>query len=525
VTDNLILSTSSQKLLVWDLKAQVPLFRSVDAHERAVTDINWHAINPNLMATIAMDAGIRGWDLRMDMSRPYMRLSAWGAAGTQVKWNRRAEHILATAHGKDVLVWDDRKGSIPLDVLKAHDAKIYGIDWDRRVADRLVTCSLDKTIKQWHIPAIGAHEDKRDAAESFTTQVISTGYPIWRARNLPFGFGILSLPQRGETALELYSLNGTTTETPDLVERFEGSADVVKEFVWRVRGGEDCAHEDRDFQLVTWSKDRKLRVWPVPREVVERVGYKRGAPISVLLSRKGARDITFTASPTAGVACTRMPLPLVDLHTPTPPSGIARQRLLANSREAGMTRGGKRKNEVIDQVEWLSKVVKTGKAGNQDSSTGPPSRAPSVAGDSTEGHGSRSRSRTRLSNDAIRPLSLNRAASMSRSGSNNDSTCGTGTEPMTLKDEVLLVRKMFPKTKVNIEKVRGHCCSRVTLTSRPKSNRARSPCRSTGHGRTETGTRLSASTGRSRPTILTATTIPRLSSSAMRPCPRSRATG
>ena len=56
-----------------------------------------------------MDAGIRGWDLRAG-DRPFMRLCAWGAAGTQVKWNRQHEHILATAHGKEVLVWDNRVG-------------------------------------------------------------------------------------------------------------------------------------------------------------------------------------------------------------------------------------------------------------------------------------------------------------------------------------------------------------------------------------------------------------------------------
>ena len=44
---------------------------------------------------------------------------------------------------------------------------------------------------------------------------------------MPFGEGILSLPQRGETTLEMYGNN------EDLIETFEGHSDVVKEFVWR----------------------------------------------------------------------------------------------------------------------------------------------------------------------------------------------------------------------------------------------------------------------------------------------------
>ena len=63
-------------------------------------------------------------------------------------------------------------------------------------------------------------------------RTIDTHYPVWRARYLPFGRGILSLAQRGETALEMYALNGPT-ESNTAVEVFEGHTDVVKEFVWR----------------------------------------------------------------------------------------------------------------------------------------------------------------------------------------------------------------------------------------------------------------------------------------------------
>lgn len=80
---------------------------------------------------------------------------------------------------------------------------------------------------------------------------IRTVYPVWRARNLPFAQGVLSLAQRGETALEMYRTDSpfqgsgskektptnihTTSHVP--VEVFEGHKDVVKEFVWR-KGGQ-----------------------------------------------------------------------------------------------------------------------------------------------------------------------------------------------------------------------------------------------------------------------------------------------
>ncbi|WVR04414.1 hypothetical protein IAU60_001416 [Kwoniella sp. DSM 27419] len=408
VTAHLILSTSSQKLLVWDLAAQKALNRSIDAHARAITDINWHALNPNLMATVAMDTGIRGWDLRCS-DRPVMRLCAWGEAGTQVKWNRRHENIVATAHGRIVNIWDNRKGSVPITVIRAHDAKIYGIDWDRKDRDKLVTCSLDKTVKFWTVPDLNpsSSASRADfyssiAAPDEPTSVITTSYPVWRARNLPFGSGVLSLPQRGEKALELFSPDDNVP-----IERFEGHENVVKDFVWRVRGGEDPSFDDREFQLITWGKDRKLRIWPVGKETMAKVGFKHGTPIEVLVSRRGASDGTFTKDPADDKDGLRLPPPLVN------PSNLTRQKPTPKV-EAGMTRGGA-KTRGMDQLEWLTKVVKT------------------VSSPETS-------------------VSASRAASRNPSNGRGHSVEGK-TDWMSLKDEVVMVNKMFPRPRINFEKI------------------------------------------------------------------------
>ena len=62
--------------------------------------------------------------------------------------------------------------------------------------------------------------------------MFNTSYPVWRARDLPFGRGVLSLPQRGENDLGVWSYDHP--EAP--VYLLEGHSDTVKEFVWR-RGG------------------------------------------------------------------------------------------------------------------------------------------------------------------------------------------------------------------------------------------------------------------------------------------------
>jgi WD40 repeat protein len=129
-----------------------------------------------------------------------------------------------------------------------------------------VTCSLDKTIKTWDINSISSEANPEPKT------CIQTTYPVWRARNLPFGEGVLSLPQRGETNLEMYGKGG------DLIETFEGHSDVVKEFVWRKGNNGICIIDvfvililisfAGDFQLITWSKDRTLRFWPIDGDVM-----------------------------------------------------------------------------------------------------------------------------------------------------------------------------------------------------------------------------------------------------------------
>lgn len=71
-----------------------------------------------------------------------------------------------------------------------------------------------------------------ETSEQHPVTTFNTRYPVWRARDLPFGRGVLSLPQRGETVLEMWAEENSLMP----VEVLEGHTDVVKEFVWRTRG-------------------------------------------------------------------------------------------------------------------------------------------------------------------------------------------------------------------------------------------------------------------------------------------------
>ena len=274
------------------------------AHTRAITDINWSPFHPEIVASSSIDTWTWVWDLRMSgtsdgggRQKPAQGYSAWNAAVTQVKFNRASEHRLASTCDNKVLIWDDRKGSLPLATIEAHESKIYGIDWSRDTSlglDRLVTCSLDRTVKFWNLAsdtsqaAIGAQELVTEAES-----VIETRTPVWRARHLPFGNGVMTLPQRGDTTLSMWAKD--QPEEPQAT--FAGHTDIVKEYLFRTKGGSDRESDNRQFQLITWSKDQTLRLWPVSDEQTRKVGHKPGAPIRVLLTRANAPDISYRDPP------------------------------------------------------------------------------------------------------------------------------------------------------------------------------------------------------------------------------------
>lgn len=284
--DYWVVSTSNQKALVWNLAMktwQNSIELVLHAHTRAITDINFSAHHPDTIATCAVDSFVHCWDLRSP-ARPAITFSDWFAGATQVKWNRQDPNVIASSHDRFLRIWDKRKGASPIKSIEAHNTKIYGVDWNRVRPGALVTCSLDKTIKFWDYTVEGEMPEK----------IIRAPFPVWRARNTPFGWGVLAMPQRGNSDLHLYSRRAGEGANPaedlPLVHSFPGHKGQVKEFLWRTRGGESDGIDHREFQLVSWGTDKELRLHRVDPDILQGVGFRRGESFmtNLNLTRRGA---------------------------------------------------------------------------------------------------------------------------------------------------------------------------------------------------------------------------------------------
>ncbi|WFD34950.1 hypothetical protein MCUN1_001796 [Malassezia cuniculi] len=215
-----------------------------------------------VLASCGVDTWAWVWDLRTPR-KPVQGYTSWNASMSQVKFSKGVTHRIAVSCDNKVHIWDKRHGAVPLATIEAHRSKIYGLDWSPYAGyelDHLITCSLDGTVKHWNLMSESSLDSM--ANESVITQpeiTLEADYPIWRAKHLPFGSGIMTVAHRGDTVPNMWASN----QLKRPVARFQGHTDSVKEFLFRTWGDE--------YQLLTWSRDQTLRVWPINEQICKSV--------------------------------------------------------------------------------------------------------------------------------------------------------------------------------------------------------------------------------------------------------------
>ncbi|SCU87153.1 LAFA_0E05050g1_1 [Lachancea sp. 'fantastica'] len=286
-----VVSTSNQKALVWNLSrsSSDAIEHVLHGHSRAITDINFHPQHPEILATCSIDAYVHSWDMRSPRRACYSA-SVWSAGASQVKWNFKNPNVMASAHANDIFVWDLRKGCTPLHVVKGHSSNVNSIDFSRTSDSEIMSSANDGTVKFW--------DYAKSAQEPLRTVI--TDFPVAKGRYLPFGKGFCVMPFVGGNN-SVYLSSSVTESEPGTVSKlqpiyvFKGHTDRVSDFLWRVKYSGGALVDDREFQLVTWSKDNDLRLWPVNETTYDKVDFQRNQTLERPFSEHDYR--TFRQEP------------------------------------------------------------------------------------------------------------------------------------------------------------------------------------------------------------------------------------
>jgi WD40 repeat protein len=257
-TSTYVANSVADTVQVWDIaNITTPLLSSFKGHQRAVTGLTWSSADPNTIATCSADSFIHLWDIR-DENKTVRSFCAFTGGPSQIRWNPLSSHIIASAHDGEVRIWDTRKTDTYVAFITAHLSNILCLDWSPKFEDQLVTCGQDRQIKIWNY--------NQPKEYKFNT---TTAYPVHRVRYTPFGEGLVTVSQKTDFQVRLWSLNNAT-DSQDIanINVFYGHTDVIKSFDFRVTEA-----DNKNYQLVTWSKDQTLRMWSFTVPMQEECGH------------------------------------------------------------------------------------------------------------------------------------------------------------------------------------------------------------------------------------------------------------
>ncbi|KAH6903445.1 vacuolar membrane protein [Coprinopsis sp. MPI-PUGE-AT-0042] len=211
-----IVSTSSEKMLIWNLgiTGRSAIEHVLKSHYRAITDFNWHTTECDIVASTGIDSWIWVWDLRNPRKAGLWTISLQGRWNASQMESTRP-NVLASAHGNEVLIWDRRRGS---------------------------RAQRNPWLKSRRI------------------------IPVWRARNLLLGkasSAFLNEERHGSRCMQ------GANDLPRILRSSKPSK-ATPTSSRNSCGGRPMSTNSK---LVTWSKDRTLRFWPVGSEVMKSVGH------------------------------------------------------------------------------------------------------------------------------------------------------------------------------------------------------------------------------------------------------------
>ncbi|CAM9093821.1 unnamed protein product [Ectocarpus fasciculatus] len=206
-----------------------------------VMDICWSRFNENLLA-----AGDCLWD-----TRSANLVQAWKVPGgdsrdltTQVSFNRKNEHLLASSQVNQVYIWDTRKGQKPIDTIPVSlpTEHVTSLDWSSKSEYDLLT-SGGENFSLWRVDSAKAKQVASRGSTSSKRQGTSVllkkrkwSQPVKKVLFAPVGQAAITVSRgffEGKQELQTIKMWSIPSQDLRLVATFEAGVSPIVGVSWR----------------------------------------------------------------------------------------------------------------------------------------------------------------------------------------------------------------------------------------------------------------------------------------------------
>eukprot|EP00536_Pseudo-nitzschia_multiseries_P012993 jgi/Psemu1/210354/e_gw1.529.43.1 len=135
-------------------------------HTATVEDVDWHAKDPNLFASVSDDRSIRLWDVR-EKNHQHVVENAHNADVNGVAFNPKLEYTLATASSDHtVAIWDMRNLKNKVHSCEGgHTDEVYVVEWAPFDESVLGSAGADRRVAIWDLSRTGREQSPEDAED------------------------------------------------------------------------------------------------------------------------------------------------------------------------------------------------------------------------------------------------------------------------------------------------------------------------------------------------------------------------
>ena len=174
----LLSGSQDTTVCLWDVMAgvngssaagnQIQPLSIFKGHTSVVEDIDWHAKDANLIASVSDDRTIRLWDIRTGSTKGHDHIVENAHAGdiNGVSFNPVMEMTFATASAdKTVAIWDMRNLKQKVHTLEGHTDEVYMVEWAPFNESILGSCSADRRVAIWDLSRTGQEQSEEDAED------------------------------------------------------------------------------------------------------------------------------------------------------------------------------------------------------------------------------------------------------------------------------------------------------------------------------------------------------------------------